>query len=64
MEYEYKVAELSKKQFLTGRVGPKDVEALINEMAKQGWEFASLTSQSGIGVSSAVLAVFRRPVRK
>jgi hypothetical protein len=61
MNYEYKVAELYRNNFFTGRVDAKDVERLINEIAALGWEFVSLTSQGGVVTNSAVLAVFRRP---
>lgn len=61
MTFEYKVAELSTPGFLTGRIDPKDVETLINEIAALGWEFVALTSQNGVGVRPAVLTVFRRP---
>jgi len=60
MTFEYKVAELSTPRFWTGRIDPKDVEKLINEIASLGWEFVALTSQSGVGVRPAVMAVFKR----
>ncbi|HXR63023.1 MAG TPA: DUF4177 domain-containing protein [Rudaea sp.] len=60
MSTEYRVAELSDPSFIAGRIDPKDVEKLINEIAADGWEFVALTSQSGVGVSLAVMAVFRR----
>jgi len=63
MDYEYKVAELYKTNFFTGRVNPRDVEALIAEIAKLGWEFVSLTSQGGVFVHPAVLFVFKRPIK-
>ena len=61
MNFEYKVAQISNPHFWTGRVDPKDVETLINEVAKLGWEFVALTSQSGFAVRPAVMAVFKRP---
>ncbi|HEY2394721.1 MAG TPA: DUF4177 domain-containing protein [Rudaea sp.] len=60
MSTEYRVAELSNPGFISGRIDPKDVEKLINEIAADGWEFAALISQSGVGVSPAILVVFKR----
>ncbi len=60
MSTEYRVAELSNPSFTSGRIDPKDVEKLINQIAADGWELVALTSQSGVGVSLAVMAVFKR----
>jgi len=64
MDYEYKVAELRKTNFFSGRIDSKDAEALIAEISKFGWEFVSLTSQGGLFVHPAVLFVFRRPTKR
>lgn len=60
MHFEYKIAELGNSDW-AGKIDSKDVEKLINEIASLGWEFVSLTTQGGVGISPTVMAVFKRP---
>jgi hypothetical protein len=63
MTLEYKIAELGNPGW-SGKIDAKEVEKLINEIADLGWEFVSLTVQSGVGISNTVMAVFKRPSAK
>ena len=60
MTFEYKIAELGRPGW-SGKIDSKEVEQLINEIADLGWEFVSLTVQSGVGISNTVMAVSKRP---
>jgi hypothetical protein len=60
MSTEYRVTELSNPGLVSGRIDPKDVEGLINAIAADGWEFVALTAQGSVGVSLAIIAVFKR----
>jgi hypothetical protein len=64
--YEYKV-ETVRSSMVGDKIDSGDLEDLLNERAREGWQLKSLTETQvkgriGPGGTQGLLAVFERPV--
>jgi hypothetical protein len=61
--WEYKTVELAAEMtFLGGKVDPAKLDALLNDLGRQGWELVSAFDTNwGYGATRFVLAIFKRP---
>jgi len=66
MPYEYKVVEL-REGMVAGRVSGGDLEDVLNEHAREGWQLRGITATEvrgrvGPGSVEGLLVTFERPV--
>ena len=62
MEWEYKAVTLRTEGFWGGEVDIAQLEALMNNLGRDGWELTSaLGTNEGYGRSRNVVLLFKRP---
>jgi hypothetical protein len=61
MEWEYKAVTLRTQGFWGGEVNITELEALMNNLGRDGWELtSSLGTNEGYGRSRNVVLLFKR----
>ena len=61
MEWEYKVVTIGTSGFLGGKVEVSQLEALMNNLGRDGWELGSaFGTNEGYGRSKDVVLLFKR----
>jgi hypothetical protein len=62
MKWEYKTVKLKARGLLGGKVDEAQLDAVMNDLGRDGWELAAAfdTSQS-YGVTRDVVVIFKKP---
>ena len=63
MHWEYKTITLDTHGILGGVVDQKELERLLNEAGKDGWEaISSFDTNKGHGATRSIVVLMKRPV--
>ena len=62
MKWEYKTLKLKAKGFMGGKVDEEQLDAMMNELGRNGWELtAAFDTNEGYGNTRDVVVLFKRP---
>ena len=62
MRWEYKTVKLKAKGLLGGKVDESQLDAMMNELGREGWELAAaFDTNKDYGSTRDVVVLFKRP---
>jgi len=62
MEWEYKTVKLRTKGFWGGTLDESRLDAMMNELGREGWELAAgFPTTESYGRTRDVVVIFKRP---
>lgn len=61
-KYEYKVEKLDAKGFWSSKIEPKEMEDMLNQLGRQGWDLITAFDTSKYqGHTTGAFLLFKRP---
>lgn len=65
MKWEYQTVRLRAKGFFGGQVDEAQLDTMMNDLGREGWELAAaFDTNEGYGSTRDVVVVFKRPKEK
>lgn len=65
MEWEYKTVKLKARGLLGGKVDETQLDAMMNDLGRGGWELAAaFDTNESYGSTRDVVVIFKRPKAK
>jgi hypothetical protein len=62
MKWEYKTVKLKAKGLLGGKVDEAQLDAMMNDLGRDGWELAAaFDTNEAYGSTRDVVVIFKRP---
>ena len=62
-QWEYKVIPIKTEGFLSSYVSPQDLEQLLNDAAKHGYQLVNIIPINTNGFTKEIQVVLKRPVQ-